>query len=164
MAMAGIFAVFSATYFWFPKMFGRMMSERLGAIHFWITLAGAYAIFMPMHLLGAAGHPRRYSELTGVEYVAAMAPLQKFITIAAVITICGQLVFLFNLFWSMFRGHRAEANPWACTTLEWTLPSPTPDAGFAEQLPVVNRGPYEYGVPGLTADFVSQDAPATQEG
>ena len=164
MAMAGIFAVFSATYFWFPKMFGRMMSERLGAIHFWFTLAGAYAIFMPMHLLGVAGHPRRYSELTGVQYVAAMAPLQKFITFAALITICGQLVFLFNLFWSMFRGRRAEANPWACTTLEWTLPSPTPAAGFAGRVPVVNRGPYEYSVPGSTADFVAQDAPATQEG
>ena len=164
MAMAGIFAVFSATYFWFPKMFGRMMSERLGAIHFWFTLAGAYAIFMPMHLLGVAGHPRRYSELTGVQYVAAMAPLQKFITFAAVITICGQLVFLFNLFWSMFRGRRAEANPWVCTTLEWTLPSPTPAAGFAGRVPVVNRGPYEYSVPGSTADFVAQDAPATQEG
>ncbi|HMF90186.1 MAG TPA: cbb3-type cytochrome c oxidase subunit I, partial [Candidatus Angelobacter sp.] len=75
MAMAGLFAVFAATYFWFPKMFGRSMNERLGTWHFWITLFGAYAIFMPMHLLGVAGHPRRYSELTGVQYVAATAPL-----------------------------------------------------------------------------------------
>jgi cytochrome c oxidase subunit 1 len=164
MAMAGIFAVFSATYFWFPKMFGRMMSEPLGAIHFWITLAGAYAIFMPMHLLGAAGHPRRYSELTGVQYVAAMAPLQRFITLAAVVTIAGQIIFLFNLFWSMFRGKRAESNPWRCTTLEWSLTSPTPVAGFDGRIPIVNRGPYEYSVPGAAADFVAQDAPASQEG
>lgn len=164
MAMAGIFAVFSATYFWFPKMFGRMMSERLGAIHFWITLAGAYAIFMPMHLLGAAGHPRRYSELTGVQYVAAMAPLQEFITFAAIATIAGQTIFLFNFFWSIFRGERAEANPWRCTSLEWTLASPTPAAGFNGRVPMVSRGPYEYSVPGAASDFIVQDAPATQEG
>jgi cytochrome c oxidase subunit 1 len=164
MAMAGIFAVFSATYFWFPRMFGRMMSKRLGAIHFWITLAGAYAIFMPMHLLGAAGHPRRYSELTGVQYVAAMAPLQEFITFAAIVTIAGQMIFLFNFFWSMFRGERAEANPWRCTTLEWTLACPTPAAGFEGRVPMVNRGAYEYSVPGTSADFLAQDAPATQEG
>ena len=104
MAMAGLFAIFSATYFWFPKMFGRMMNERLGRLHFWITLLGAYATFMPMHLLGIAGHPRRYSDLSGVQYVAAMAPLQKFITLAAIVTIAGQVIFLVNLFWSMRRG------------------------------------------------------------
>ena len=144
MAMAGIFAVFAATYFWFPKMFGRMMNERLGAIHFWITLFGAYATFMPMHLLGLAGHPRRYSELTGVQYVAAMIPLQKFVTIAAIITVCGQIVFLMNFFWSLRKGPAAAWNPWQCTTLEWTLPSPPPSGGFEANLPVVSHGPYEY--------------------
>jgi cytochrome c oxidase subunit I len=158
MAMAGLFAVFAATYFWFPKMFGRMMNERLGALHFWITLLGAYAIFMPMHLLGIAGHPRRYSELTGVQYVAAMAPLQKFITVAAIITISGQVVFLVNLFWSLRKGPAAEANPWRCTTLEWTLPSPTPGAGFGRREPVVTGGAYEYGDRGAGEDFVMQDA------
>jgi cytochrome c oxidase subunit 1 len=158
MAMAGIFAVFAATHFWFPKMFGRMMSERLGRLHFWITFLGAYAIFMPMHLLGIAGHPRRYSELNGVQYVAAMAPLQKFITIAAVLTISGQVLFIVNFFWSMFKGQTAGANPWECTTLEWTLPSPPPREGFGDVEPVVNHGPYEYSVPGAAADFVMQDA------
>ena len=162
MAMAGLFAVFAATHFWFPKMFGRMMNERLGAIHFWITFVGAYAIFMPMHLLGAAGHPRRYSELTGVQYVSALEPLQRFITIAAVVTIAGQLIFLVNLFWSMFKGRLAEANPWNCTTLEWTLPSPTPGEGFAGTRPEVNHGPYEYSVPGMEADFLPQNASATR--
>ncbi len=161
MAMAGLFAIFSATYFWFPKMFGRMMNERLGRLHFWITLLGAYATFMPMHLLGIAGHPRRYSDLTGVQYVAAMAPLQKFITLAAIVTIAGQIIFLVNLFWSMIRGPAADANPWECTTLEWTLPSPAPAEGFGEQRPLVTRGPYEYSVPGAKKDFVIQDAPAT---
>jgi len=162
MAMAGLFAVFAATHFWFPKMFGRMLSERLGAIHFWITFIGAYAIFMPMHLLGAAGHPRRYSELTGVQYVSAMEPLQRFITIAAMVTIAGQVIFLVNLFWSMFKGRKASANPWDCTTLEWTLASPVPTHGFGEARPIVSHGPYEYSVPSMETDFLPQDAPATQ--
>jgi cytochrome c oxidase subunit I len=161
MAMAGVFAIFSATYFWFPKMFGRMMNERLGQVHFWITLFGAYATFMPMHLLGIAGHPRRYSDLTGVQYVAAMAPLQKFITVAAIVTILGQIIFLVNLFWSMRRGPAASANPWESTTLEWTLPSPTPVEGFGERRPLVSHGPYEYDVSGAEKDFLMQDAPAS---
>jgi cytochrome c oxidase subunit 1 len=164
MAMAGVFAIFSATYFWFPKMFGRMMNERLGQLHFWITLLGAYATFMPMHLLGIAGHPRRYSDLTGVQYVAAMAPLQKFITVAAIVTISGQIIFLVNLFWSMRKGPKAETNPWKCTTLEWRLPSPTPANGFGEAQPVVNYEPYEYNVSGTENDFIMQDAPASQNG
>ncbi|HEY6273463.1 MAG TPA: cbb3-type cytochrome c oxidase subunit I [Terriglobales bacterium] len=167
MAMAGLFALFAATYFWFPKMFGRMMSERLATVHFWITLFGAYAIFVPMHLLGIAGHPRRYSELSGVQYLAAMVPLQKFITVAAIVTITGQLVFLYNFFRSLRQGPAALANPWDATTLEWTLPSPAPSEGFAGHTPTVKRGAYAYGeseVAGATgeagskADFVMQDA------
>ena len=144
-------------------MFGRLLNERLGAIHFWITLIGAYAIFMPMHLLGLAGHPRRYSELTGVQYVAAMLPLQRFITYAAIVTIAGQVVFLFNLFWSIFKGPAAAGNPWDATTLEWTLASPTPVKGFGSRPPVVQTGPYEYSVPGADEDFVMQDRPATED-
>ena len=161
--MAGMFAVFAATYFWFPKMFGRMMNARLGAAHFWLTFIGAYAIFMPMHLLGVAGHPRRYSELTGVQYVAAMAPLQGFITVAAIITISGQLLFLLNFFWSMFKGEGAGANPWECTTLEWILPSPPPREGFGESRPLVHQAAYEYGVPGASKDFVMQDSAAAPQ-
>ena len=161
MAMAGVFAIFSATYFWFPKMFGRMMNETLGRLHFWITLLGAYATFMPMHLLGIAGHPRRYSELSGVQYVTAMAPLQKFITLAAVVTLAGQIIFLVNLFWSMLKGPAAEANPWECTTLEWTLNSPTPIEESGNRRLQVNHGPYEYNISGAEKDFVMQDAPAS---
>ena len=161
MAMAGVFAIFSATYFWFPKMFGRMMNETLGRLHFWITLLGAYATFMPMHLLGIAGHPRRYSELSGVQYVAAMAPLQKFITLAAIVTLAGQMIFLVNLFWSMLKGPAAEANPWECSTLEWTLNSPAPAEGFGDQRVQVNYGPYEYNYCVEEKDFIAQDAPAS---
>jgi cytochrome c oxidase subunit 1 len=161
MAMAGLFAIFSATYFWFPRMFGRMMNERLGRLHFWITLFGAYAIFVPMHLLGIAGHPRRYSDLSGVQYVAAMAPLQKFITLAAIVTIAGQLIFLVNLFWSMRRGPAADDNPWECGTLEWTPASYATNEGSGEWRPQVNHGPYEYNVSGAEKDFIRQDAPAS---
>src|SRR5260221_5251507 len=161
MAMAGTFALFAATYFWFPRMFGRMMNERLGRLHFWITLFGAYATFVPMHLLGIAGHPRRYSDLSGVQYVAAMAPLQKFITLAAIVTLAGQAIFLVNLFWSMRKGPEAEANPWECGTLEWTLASPPPAEGFGESQVEVNHGPYEYNIPGAGKDFIMQDAPAS---
>jgi cytochrome c oxidase subunit 1 len=161
MAMAGVFAIFAATYFWFPKMFGRMLNERLGRLHFVITFLGAYAIFMPMHLLGIAGHPRRYSDLTAVQYVSAMAPLQTFITYAAIVTVAGQVIFLVNLFWSLRNGPRAVSNPWACSTLEWTLPSPAPQMGFVER-PEVRHGPYEYFAAGTEQnDFVRQDAAAT---
>jgi cytochrome c oxidase subunit 1 len=158
MAMAGVFAIFSATYFWFPKMFGRMMNETLGKWHFWITLLGAYATFMPMHLLGIAGHPRRYSELSGVQYVTAMEPLQKFVTLAAIVTLAGQIIFVVNFFWSMRKGPVAEANPWECSTLEWTLKSPAPAQGFGDRRPQVNHGPYEYNISGVKKDFVMQDA------
>jgi len=120
-------------------------------------------------LLGMAGHPRRYSELTGVQYLSVMWPLQRFITFAAIVTIAGQLVFLANFFWSMFRGPMAASNPWDSTTLEWTLASPVPAEGFGSKLPVVNHGPYEYSVPGADKDFVMQnrlpvrEKPASQE-
>src|SRR5256885_9590296 len=104
MGVAAIFGMFAATYYWFPKMFGRMMNETLGRIHFFLTLAGTYAIFMPMHYLGLPGGTRRYSQDTQVAYLPKLLPLQKFITIAAIITISSQMIFVINLFWGMFKG------------------------------------------------------------
>ncbi len=161
MGVAAIFGIFGATYYWFPKMFGRMMNERLGRIHFWFTFGGTYAIFMPMHYLGMAGHPRRYSSLEAVAYLQRLMPVQRWITWAALITISAQLVFLFNLFWSMAKGKRASENPWEATTLEWTVPSPPPHDNFGGHTPVVNHGPYEYSVPGAPRDFIMQTDPAT---
>ncbi len=163
MGVAAIFGIFAATYYWFPKMFGRMMNERLGKIHFWITFAGTYAIFMPMHYLGLAGHPRRYSQLTEVAYLHRLIPLQTFMTYAAFVTIAVQFVFVFNLFWSMWKGPKASDNPWEATTLEWTTATPPPHDNFGGQTPVVNHGPYEYSVPGAPRDFVMQTDPATIE-
>jgi cytochrome c oxidase subunit 1 len=160
MGVAAIFGIFAATYYWFPKMFGRMMNETWGRIHFFITLAGTYAIFMPMHYLGMAGQTRRYSQFTEVAYQAKLIPLQTFITVAAIITISAQFIFVINLFWSMFKGPKASDNPWEATTLEWTTATPPPHDNFGGVTPVVHNGPYEYGVPGVAKDYVMQTDPA----
>jgi cytochrome c oxidase subunit 1 len=140
-------------------MFGRMMNESWSKAHCLITLIGTYAIFMPMHYLGMAGHPRRYSQLTELAYLHNLIPLQKFMSIAAFITIAAQFIFVINLFWSMFKGRKAEVNPWEATTLEWTVPSPPPHDNFGGRVPVVNHGPYEYSVPGAAKDFIMQTDP-----
>src|ERR1051325_10216200 len=161
MGVAAIFGIFAATYYWFPKMFGRMMNETWGRTHFFITLAGTYAIFMPMHYLGMAGQTRRYSQFTEVAYQTKLLPLQMFMTWAAVITIAAQFIFLINLFWSMFKGPKASDNPWESTTLEWTTTTPPPHDNFGGVTPVVHHGPYEYGVPGAAKDYVMQTDPPT---
>ena len=161
MGVAAIFGIFAATYYWFPKMFGRMLNESLGRWHFFISLVGTYAIFMTMHYLGMAGQTRRYSQFTEVAYQTKLIPVQKFMTYAAFITIAGQLIFLFNLFWSMAKGKKAADNPWEATTLEWTTATPPPHDNFGGRTPVVNHGPYEYSVPGAPRDYVMQNDPAT---
>jgi len=161
MGVAAIFGMFAATCYWFPKMFGRMMNETWGRVHFFLTLAGTYAIFMPMHYLGMAGGTRRYSDYREVKYLATLMPLHKFMTFAAIITIAAQFIFVINLFWSMFKGPKASDNPWEATTLEWTTTTPPPHDNFGGVTPVVHNGPYEYGVPGAAKDYVMQTDPAT---
>ena len=161
MGVAAIFGMFAATYYWVPKMFGRMMNETWGRVHFFITLAGTYAIFMPMHYLGMAGGTRRYSDYREVKYLATLIPLHRFMTYAAIITIAAQFIFVINLFWSMFKGPKASDNPWEATTLEWTTTTPPPHDNFGGVTPVVHNGPYEYGVPGAAKDYVMQTDPAT---
>src|SRR5690349_2080040 len=164
MGVAAIFGIFAGTYYWFPKMFGRMMNENWGRIHFFLTLAGTYAIFMPMHYLGMAAQPRRYSQFTELAYLQHLIPLNRFITYAAIITIAAQFIFVINLFWSMFKGPKATDNPWESTTLEWTTATPPPHDNFGGHTPVVHNGPYEYGVPGAARDFVMQTDPAISTG
>ncbi len=158
MGVAAIFAIFAATYYWFPKMFGRMLDERMGLIHFWLTFIGSYCIFMPMHFLGLSGNPRRYAQLTD-DFLQPLIPLHQFITIAALITGAAQFVFLLNLFRSMYKGKAAPRNPWHSTTLEWTLPSPTPADNFSGQPQVVYHAPYQYGETSRGADYVMQNDP-----
>jgi len=159
MGVASIFGMFAATYFWFPKMFGRFMSERLGKFHFWLTFIGVYCIFVPMHTMGMVGMPRRYSQFTEYRFLDSIHPLVIFVSIAAIITALVQLVFYFNLIWSIFKGKKAGDNPWEATTLEWNTASPPPHDNFAGVLPVVYRGPYEFAVPGAPNDYVMQTEP-----
>ena len=162
MGVASIFGMFAATYFWFPKMFGRFMNESLGRIHFWITFVGVYCIFVPMHVMGLVGMPRRYSQFTEYTFLSRLHPLVVFVSIVAIITVLTQFLFYFNLIWSIFKGKKAGANPWDATTLEWTTTSPPPHDNFAGVLPVVYRGPYEFAVPGAPNDFVMQTEPETE--
>src|SRR5687768_14877878 len=156
MGVASIFGMFAATYFWFPKMFGRFMSERIGRIHFWLTFIGVYAIFVPFHTMGIRGMPRRFSSFAEYEFLRNVDPLVLLVSIAAIITIAAQLLFYYNVFLSMFKGEKAGDNPWEATTLEWNTSSPPPHDNFAGVLPTVYHGPYEFAVPGAPKDYVMQ--------
>jgi cytochrome c oxidase subunit 1 len=159
MGVAAIFSMFAGLTYWFPKMFGRMMNETLSKAHFWLTFLGVYAVFGPMHYLGMIGAPRRYAEITGVDYLAARGAgeLHHFITIAVMVLVTAQLIFLVNLVWSFFAGRKPESdNPWEATTLEWSVPTPPPHDNFAGRLPIIQRGPYEYSVPGAARDYIPQ--------
>jgi cytochrome c oxidase subunit 1 len=164
MGVAAIFGIFGGTAYWFPKMFGRMMNETLGKLHFWLTFIGVNAIFMPMHTMGIMGHPRRYAQSTEFVYLAGTQGYHVVITWAAILTAAAQLIFLVNLFWSLFKGKKASDNPWEATTLEWTIPSPPPHDNFGGKIPVVHHGPYEYSVPGAPRDFVMQSDPPLTAG
>ena len=168
MGVAPILVVFGAIYHWYPKITGRMLNEAMGRFHFWVTFVGAYLIFFPMHYVGLVGVPRRYPELGQTAFVPdSVHTLNEFITIAALTVGFAQLVFLFNLFWSVRHGRRAGDNPWRATTLEWqTAGTPPPHGNFARDLPVVYRWAYDYSVPGAPEDFIPQNdpGPATQGG
>jgi cytochrome c oxidase subunit 1 len=162
MAVASLFGVFAGTYFWFPKMFGRMMNETLGKWHFWLTFVGVYCVFMPMHYLGLVGNVRRYSAFVD-DYLAPLIPVHRFITIAALLTGAAQLIFFWNLIWSRFKGPVAPENPWEATSLEWSTTSPPPFDNFGGVHPVVINGPNEFGVDAPDgSDFVMQAAPRTR--
>ena len=155
MAVAAIFGIFAGTYFWFPKMTGRMMNETLGKIHFWLSFVGAYCIFMPFHYLGIAANVRRYQAFVD-DYLQPLIPVHRFITVAAIATGVAQFIFLYNLIHSRFWGKPAPDNPWEATSLEWSTPTPPPFDNFGGKHPVVYHDPYQYGVQSSTGDYVMQ--------
>ncbi|MBB3383624.1 MULTISPECIES: cytochrome c oxidase subunit I [unclassified Rhizobium] len=163
MGVAPILVIFGAIHHWYPKITGRMLNVTMGHIHFWITFLGAYAIFFPMHYLGLMGVPRRYYELGETAFIPPSAhTLNMFITVAALIVGAAQLVFLFNLAWSLRWGRQAGGNPWRATTLEWQTPQTPPVHGnWGKELPIVYRWPYDYSVPGASQDFLPQNQPAS---
>jgi cytochrome c oxidase subunit I len=161
MGVAPILVVFGAIYHWFPKITGRMLNDTLGKLHFWITFLGTYVMFFPMHYLGIVGMPRRYFDYPNYEFIPQAAyDLNVLISVAGLFVAVAQVLFLFNLGWSAFRGRDAGPNPWRSTTLEWQTPDTPPRHGnWGAELPVVHRWPYDYNVPGAPADFVPQDHP-----
>src|SRR3984957_8378952 len=159
MGVAAMFGIFAGTYFWFPKMTGRMMNETLGKAHFLLSFIGTYCIFMPFHYLGMAGNVRRYSAFVA-DFMRPLIPVHQFITVAALITGAAQLIFVYNLVHSRFRGAPASDNPWEATSLEWSTPTtPPPHNNFGDRLPVVYHDPYQYGVKSSTGDYVMQASP-----
>ena len=156
MAASVLLGGFAGTYFWFPKMFGRMMNERLGKIHFWITMLGLNGVFMGMMIVGYAGMHRRIYNPFVYEFLQNLIPINMFITISALTMGFAQLFFVYNFIHSIYRGKVSGQNPWEVGTLEWTIPSPAPHYNFAE-IPVVKCGPHEFGNPNLKGkDFQYQ--------
>jgi cytochrome c oxidase subunit 1 len=151
-------AVFGAIYFWFPKMFGRMMNEPLGKLHFLLTFLFLNGTFYPMHLLGAVGFPRRLADPYHYDIFQNLLPLNRFITWCAILMVSSQVLFIFNFFHSLFWGPKAGRNPWRANGLEWTAPSPPGHGNFDVQ-PIVYRGPYEYGSPYSDEDYYPQTQP-----
>ena len=161
MGVAPILVIFGAIYHWYPLITGRMLNEALGKFHFWVTFLGAYLIYFPMHYLGLMGVPRRYYTLGETAFIPQSAhQLNAFITVAALIVGFAQMVFLFNLISSLFKGKLAGRNPWKATTLEWQTPEIPPGHGnWGKELPVVYRWAYAYNVPGAEQDFLPQNQP-----
>ncbi|MBM3224175.1 MAG: cytochrome c oxidase subunit I [Candidatus Tectomicrobia bacterium] len=152
---AVFFGGFAGIYYWFPKMFGRLLDERLGKIHFWLTFIFFNAVFLPMHVVGLSGMIRRIGDPTLYAFLKPWQPANVFITVCAIFLTVGQLVFVVNFFWSRMFGQRASDNPWQSTTLEWGTSSPPPHHNY-DTLPVVVRGPYEYSVPDSPQDYLPQ--------
>jgi len=159
MGVSPIMVLFAAIYHWFPLVTGRMLHTGLGKLHFWVTFLGTYAIYLPMHYLGFLGVPRRYFALGDTAFIPdSTQTLNAGITVAALIVGVGQLIFIFNLIWSLRRGKVAVANPWQATSLEWQTPQCPPVHGnWGDNVPVVYRWAYDYSVPGHKTDFTPQN-------
>jgi len=158
MGVSPILVVFAAIYHWYPKITGRMFSDGMGKLHFWLTFLGTYSIYLPMHYIGILGVPRRYYAYGNTDFIPdSVATVNIGITIAALIVGVSQIVFFVNMIWSYFKGKRADANPWNATTLEWQTESTPPKHGnWGHSPPQVYRWAYDYSVPGAAKDFIPQ--------
>ncbi len=162
MALSAIFAMFAGVYHWFPKLYLRMMNKKLGYLHFWLTFICAYGVFIPMHFVGLAGVPRRYYTNSSFPMFDNIADINVVITVFAIIGVTSQIIFIFNFFYSMFRGEKAPQNPWNSNTLEWTTPMANIHGNWPGKLPVVHRWAYDYSKPGADKDFIPQTVPLAE--
>ncbi|MDO8432856.1 MAG: cbb3-type cytochrome c oxidase subunit I [Candidatus Binatus sp.] len=151
-----LFAVFGAVEYWFPKMFGRMMNETMGKIHFWITFVAFNCTFFPMHILGMGGHMRRIYNPLQYDFLKPLQGMNIFISISAFVLGAAQFIFLANIIWSLLKGEKATENPWQANTLEWTTPIHPGHGNWPGPVPVVYRGPYEYSSPEVAEDYLPQ--------
>jgi cytochrome c oxidase subunit 1 len=162
MGVSAILGMLAGVYHWFPKLFLRHMNKKLGYIHFWATFISAYGVFFPMHFLGIAGVPRRYYSNTALPMFDNLVDINVLITCFAILGGLAQIIFLFNFFYSMFRGPKSEQNPWGANTLEWTTPMANIHGNWPGALPVVHRWPYDYSKPGKDLDFCPQTVPLAE--
>ncbi len=162
MGSAAFFGMLAGIYHWFPKMYGRMLDNRLGYIHFWLSFVGIYLVFFPLHYIGIAGFPRRYYSFTSFDAFSTFGDLNAFVSIAAIITFGAQFIFIFNFFYSIYRGRKASQNPWKSNTLEWTTPVNPGHGNWPGAIPTVYRWPYDYSKPGAPDDFIPQHIPYSQ--
>ena len=162
MGLSAIFGMFAGVYHWFPKMYGRMMNKSLGYTHFWLTFITAYGVFFPMHFLGMAGLPRRYYSNTAFPMFDNLADINVLITYFAIIGGIAQLIFIFNFFYSMYRGPKAVQKPWRGNSLEWTTPVEHLHGNWPGSVPEVHRWAYDYSKPGAEEDFVPQNVPLAE--
>jgi cytochrome c oxidase subunit 1 len=156
--MSSVFGIFGAIYFWFPKMFGRMMNETWGKVHFALTFLFSNCTFYPMHIVGIGLQPRRYYDSSLYDSFVHLQPLNVFMTISAILLGLSQFIFVANLLYSLFWGKKADINPWHSNSVEWSAPSPPPHGNF-ERIPTVYRGPYEYSHPEAEQDYLPQTQP-----
>ena len=158
MGVASFFGMFAGVYHWFPKMFGRYLNNTMAYIHFWVTIVGAYLIFWPMHYQGLSGMPRRYYDFSGWSSFNMFNGLNEFISFVAMIVFAVQLLFVFNFFYSMFKGRKVtDTNPWGSNTLEWTTPINPGHGNWTGEIPEVHRGAYDYAKDGK--EFIPQNVP-----
>jgi cytochrome c oxidase subunit 1 len=162
MGLSAIFGMFAGVYHWFPKLFGRMMNNKLGNLHFWTTIVSAYGVFFPMHFLGYAGVPRRYYTNSEFPLFDNMIEINEFISMFAILAFVGQLCFLFNFVYSALRGPKAPQNPWRGNTLEWTAPVEHFHGNWYGEIPAVYRWPYDYSKPGADEDYIPQTTPLAE--
>ena len=159
MGLSAIYGMLAGVYHWFPKMYGRMMNKQLGYFHFWVTFISAYGVFFPMHFLGLAGLPRRYYTNSAFPMFDGLTDINEVITFFAIVGGLVQLLFIFNFFYSIFKGTKASENPWGSNTLEWTTPVERIHGNWPGEIPSVERWAYDYSKPGADKDFIPQNVP-----